>query len=90
MQDKPTTLRKLHFRSHHRGSKESDVILGGYADAHLAGMSSEELELFERFLEESDQDIWDWTMGVSEPEKQEYHALIASLRAQYGADMLRS
>jgi len=42
------TLRRnrLLFKSWHRGTQESDLILGRFADAHLADLDSAQLERF--------------------------------------------
>ena len=58
MSDEPREIRlkRLHMRAWHRGTKEMDLILGGWADAHLAGADDAAIDLFERVLEEEDQD----------------------------------
>lgn len=51
-------LKKLWFRAWRRGFREADLILGPYADKHLARMTPEELDLFEALLETPDQDLY--------------------------------
>lgn len=55
--------RRALFRSQHRGMKETDVLLGRYAEAHLAAMSDDVLDRFEVLLEENDNDLLAWIMG---------------------------
>lgn len=81
--DKETLLKRLYFRSHHRGSKETDLILGPYAAAHLKLMDDTALQEFEAFLDEEDNDIWDWVSGKCLPSSGRYQGLIASLRKNY-------
>src|SRR5262245_16932599 len=50
--------RRLHFRSWHRGTREADLILGRFADAHLDGFSAEQLDRYGGLLENSDPDIY--------------------------------
>ena len=52
--------RKLLFRAWHRGIKEMDLILGGYADAHIARMPDGDLDEFEMMLETNDRDLLKW------------------------------
>lgn len=54
------------YRASHRGMKELDLVLGGFADAHLSAMSPEELDQFENILELSDTDLYAWIMGTAE------------------------
>ena len=55
--------RRLRFRSWHRGTCEADLILGRFADAHLAGFSAEQLDRYGALLEKSDPDLYDWLTG---------------------------
>ncbi|MCB6178841.1 succinate dehydrogenase assembly factor 2 [Rhodobacter sp. Har01] len=60
-------LKRMAMRSWRRGTKEMDLVLGPWADAHLAAMTLEELDLFDRLLQENDQDLMAWTMGSAVP-----------------------
>ena len=55
--------RRLLFRSWHRGIKEVDLVLGGYADARIGTMSEAELVQFEAVLEIPTPDLLSWLMG---------------------------
>jgi antitoxin CptB len=59
--------RQLHYRSWKRGTKEMDLLMGSFADANLSSMDTDELELFEHLLRESDPDLYNWFMGKAEP-----------------------
>ncbi|MBI1215339.1 MAG: succinate dehydrogenase assembly factor 2 [Alphaproteobacteria bacterium] len=52
--------KRLIFRSWHRGTREIDLLLGKFADAHLPGFDEAQLALYERFLANSDPDIYNW------------------------------
>ena len=56
--------RRLLFRSWHRGIREMDLVLGRFADAHIAKLSDTELDEVERWLEVPDQKIYSWVNGV--------------------------
>lgn len=56
-------LKRMSMRSWRRGTKEMDLILGPYADAHLAGMAEEKLVIYDQLLEENDQDLLPWILG---------------------------
>ena len=73
-------LKRLHMRSMRRGIKEMDLILSGYAAAHLAELSDADLEVYDRLLEESDHDLYQWVCGLGDlPEV--YEPLMAQIRA---------
>lgn len=56
-------LKRLSMRSWRRGTKEMDLILGPWSDAHLAGLDEGRLALYDRLLEENDQDLLPWMLG---------------------------
>jgi antitoxin CptB len=63
-------LKRLHWRAHHRGTKEADLLIGGFFDAHHASWSAGERALFAELLEEQDVDIMAWAHGTAEvPER---------------------
>ncbi len=57
--------RKLLFRAWHRGMREMDLILGQYADAHIASFTEAQLDEFELILEVLDRDLLKWVTGES-------------------------
>lgn len=68
--DRETRLKRLRFRSWHRGTKEADLLIGGFFDRHGEGWNDAEIALFETLLEEQDVDIMAWAMGTAEaPER---------------------
>jgi antitoxin CptB len=63
-------LKRLHWRAHHRGTREADMLIGGFFDANHASWSAGERLLFERMLEQQDVDIMAWAHGTAEaPER---------------------
>ncbi|MBM3503271.1 MAG: succinate dehydrogenase assembly factor 2 [Alphaproteobacteria bacterium] len=50
--------RRVRYRSWHRGTREMDLLLGGFADRHLATMSADDLEAFERLIALPDPDLY--------------------------------
>ena len=57
--------RKLLFRSWHRGIREMDLVLGGFADQSIATLTDAELNQYEHLLELQDADLLSWVTGSS-------------------------
>ena len=55
--------RRARFRAWHRGMKEMDLLLGGYADAHVETMDAGDLLAFEVLMEIIDRDLLRWFTG---------------------------
>lgn len=62
-----TRRKRLYFRSWHRGIKEADILLGNFADKHLAILNEAQLDCYEDLILEQDVDIISWITGSSEP-----------------------
>jgi antitoxin CptB len=59
--------KRLLFRSWHRGMRETDLLLGPFAERHLGELSPQQLDQFEALLEESDAVLYDWLSGRAAP-----------------------
>ncbi|MCR9195017.1 MAG: succinate dehydrogenase assembly factor 2 [Hyphomonas sp.] len=55
--------RKLKFRAWRRGFREMDLLMGSFADAHLARMSEDDVSEFERLLATPDWEVYAWLVG---------------------------
>ena len=53
-------VNKLRYRAWRRGFLEADLILGPFADRHLAGFSVAQLDEFEALLDQPDPDLYAW------------------------------
>jgi antitoxin CptB len=73
-------LKRMAMRSWRRGTKEMDLVLGPWADAHLAGLQDADLAAYEVLLEENDQDLMAWILGQGAAP-----AMIAPLLARIAA-----
>lgn len=58
-----TRLKKLKYRAEHRGFREADIIIGGFADKHLRDLSPAQLDEFERLIDQPDHDLYAWIIG---------------------------
>lgn len=58
-----TRLKRMRMRSMRRGTKEMDILMMRFADAHLDTMEEAELDLLDLVLEENDQDLYRWITG---------------------------
>lgn len=72
-------VKKILYRSIHRGCKETDHLIGEFAKAKIVEFSDEELEIFKDFIVEDDLLIYDWILGKQEG-KRVYVELIEKIR----------
>lgn len=55
--------RKALYRAWHRGMRETDLILGSFADSEITVLSEAELSQFEHLLDQPDSEILAWVTG---------------------------
>jgi antitoxin CptB len=69
MNQRPDNLqarrRQLLWRATHRGIKEMDILLGGFAKANIERMQSPALDELEAIIDIPDQQLLIWIMGQS-------------------------
>jgi antitoxin CptB len=53
-------IKKLLYRANHRGTKEMDLVIGGFANENLKKLTFEELKEFEILLNFTDKELSSW------------------------------
>lgn len=55
--------RRLLFRATHRGTQETDLLIGGFVAARLDALSEGEVDALETVMDLPDPDLADWLTG---------------------------
>lgn len=74
-------IKRLRYRAWHRGTKELDLLIGPFADSHLAGLNVADLGLFERLLEAPEPRLYAWILGQEAPSPEHDHPVFQRLKA---------
>lgn len=78
--------KKLLFRAWHRGTREADLLMGRFAEANLPQFSQEQLMLFQKLLDETDPDIYDWITERSPLPSRDIAKMLEAMIAFYRID----
>lgn len=62
-QTRENRIKRLYYQSWHRGCKETDLLLGRFADKALPRLDDAGLDQYEALLDEQDSDLWKWFSG---------------------------
>lgn len=84
--EREARLKRLKFRAWHRGTKEADLLIGGFFDVHAATWSDAEIAWYEVLLEEQDVDIMAWAIGTA-PVPERYRG--AMMNRMHALDYIR-
>ncbi len=55
--------RRILFRAWHRGLREMDLLMGGFADAEIEALGETDLAAFEQLMDVQDADLIKWVTG---------------------------
>lgn len=84
----PTELdarrRRLVFRAQHRGTKETDILIGGFVARHIASLTDADVAALEAVLELWDVDLADWLSGRRPIPPEHEHPLLRRIMAEAG------
>ena len=58
--------RRVLFRCWHRGMREMDLIMGGFADGEIANLTDAEMDDLEVLMDAPDPDIFKWLTGAAD------------------------
>jgi antitoxin CptB len=73
--------KRLFYRAWHRGTREADLLLGSFAEAHLGAFGAAQLERFEALLECPDAELFDWINARAAPPPEYDHDVTRMLLA---------
>jgi len=62
--DRDIRLKRLRFRAWHRGTKEADLLIGGYFDTFAAEWGDDQIAWYEALMDEEDVEIMGWAIGT--------------------------
>ena len=84
-QDLDARRKRILFRSLRRGTKESDLVIGGFAESNLPRLDAAQLDSLEKLLDRPDPELLGWVIGLH-PVPAEFDTdVMAMLKAYKGA-----
>ncbi len=79
--DREKRLKRLRYRSWHRGFKEADLMLGHFADAHLESLDTDQLDRYEALIAVECHDLYNWIVGRAPVPSEFDHDIMAMLQS---------
>jgi antitoxin CptB len=78
--------KKLLFRAWRRGVRETDLIVGRFADAVIGSLDEPALDDFERLIEVPNADLYAWVSGEADVPENYDTAVLQRLKAFHRRD----
>ena len=76
MNDRTVFIRKLIYRSKYTGTRETDILLGNFADNHLKNLDDDDLLAYQDLLNSGDPRIWRLSIDIEKSEISKENFLI--------------
>ncbi len=80
MNDLDPRRRRILFRATHRGTQETDRLVGGFVAPRLDRFTEAELDAIEAIMDLPDVDLADWLMGRLPIPPGEHAAMLQTIR----------
>jgi len=74
-----TRRKRLLWRATHRGIREMDILVGGYAAAHIHAMGLADLDQLEAIIALPDQEMLAWATRQEKVPPQHQSAMLAAI-----------
>ena len=66
MENRDIWIKKLIYRSKYTGTRETDLLLGNFADKYLKNLNEDELLSYEKLLISGDPRIWRLSIDIEQ------------------------
>ena len=80
MENRSLYIKKLIYRSKYTGTKETDILLGSFAEKHLANLSDDKLLIYEKLLDSGDPRIWRLSIDIEQTNSEKENTIISLIK----------
>ena len=80
MNNRSVFIKKLIYRSKYTGTRETDILLGNFAESYLQKLSDENLKSYQKLLESGDPRIWRLSIDVEKTNSDKENYIINLIR----------
>lgn len=80
MENRSLYIKKLIYRSKYTGTRETDILLGSFAEKHLANLSDDKLLIYEKLLDSGDPRIWRLSIDIEQTNSEKENTIISLIK----------
>ena len=80
MDNRNIFIKKLIYRSKYTGTRETDILLGNFADIHLKNLDDDDLLAYQDLLNSGDTRIWRLSIDIEKSKSSKENSLIDLIR----------
>ena len=80
MENRTIWIKKLIYRSKYTGTKETDLLLGNFAENYLTKLNDDQLMNYEKLLVSGDPHIWRLSIDVEKTDNEKEKNIISLIQ----------
>ncbi len=80
MENRTIWIKKLIYRSKYTGTKETDLLLGNFAENYLTKLNDDQLMNYEKLLVSGDPRIWRLSIDVEKTDNEKEKNIISLIQ----------
>ena len=80
MENRTIWIKKLIYRSKYTGTKETDLLLGNFAENYLTKLNDDQLMNYEKLLVSGDPRIWRLSINVEKTDNEKEKNIISLIQ----------
>ena len=80
MENRETWIKKLIYRSKYTGTRETDLLLGNFAEKYLKNLNDDQLLSYENLLTSGDPRIWRLSIDIEQSEDEKENIIVELIK----------
>lgn len=80
MENRDIWIKKLIYRSKYTGTRETDLLLGNFAEKYLKNLNDDELLSYEKLLISGDPRIWRLSIDIEQSDNEKENIIVELIK----------
>ena len=80
MENRDIWIKKLIYRSKYTGTRETDLLLGNFAEKYLKNLNDDELLSYEKLLISGDPRIWRLSINIEQSDDEKENIIVELIK----------
>ena len=84
MENRSNFIKKLIYRSKYTGTRETDILLGDFAENYINNLNDDELLAYQKLLDSGDPRIWRLSIDIETTNSEKEKLIIKMIKKYKG------
>ena len=84
MENRSNFIKKLIYRSKYTGTRETDILLGDFAENYINNLNNDELLAYQKLLDSGDPRIWRLSIDIETTNSEKENLIIQMIKKYKG------